>query len=95
MTPEEAFKKLVDSIDVYDESLGLTKEELLELGMRPWDAEAGMELWLFPRSYYEHIPAGFPIVDINFRKQIFQPHVSPKDPNYGLLSYGVLGKTKT
>ncbi len=96
MTPEEAFKKLVDSIDVYDESFNLTKEEMMNLGMRAWDVDpsTGRELWLFPFSYYDHIPAGFPIVDLDFEKHVFQPHTSPKDRRFGLLSFGMLGNTK-
>ncbi len=100
MTPEKAFKRLVDAIDVYDESLGLTADEMLELGMRRWaqelieGKETGRTLWLFPLSFYPYIPAGFPIVDLNFKREVFQPFVTDNDDRFGLLAFGVLGKTK-
>jgi len=101
MTPEKAFKRLMDSIDVYDESLNLTDNEMLDLGMRRWanelseGKETGKSLWLFPLSFYAYIPAGFPIVDLNFKREVFQPHITDKDDCFGLLAFGVLGKTKS
>jgi len=101
MTPKEAFKRLVDSIDVYDESFDLTSHDMWALGMRSWETEKdekgrdnGKELWLFPRSFYEHIPAGFPLVFIDFRRGEFVPGVTDDDERFGFLAYGVLGRTK-
>lgn len=100
MTPEEAFKKLVDNVDVYDESLNLTKEEILEMGMRVWGPEeldgekTGRTLWLFPVSYYEYIPAGFPIVCIDWSRKVFNPHITDNDTRFGMMAFGVLARPK-
>lgn len=101
MTPKKAFQKLVDSIEVYDEDIGLTKDELWSLGLQPWAKEPDKdgkdtekELWLFPFSFYEHIPAGFPIVFINFRRGEFMPNVTDDDVRFSFLAFGILGRVK-
>lgn len=97
MAPAQAFAKLSESIANYDEELGLTKTELFELGLQPWgkEPETGKELWLFPLSFYEHIPAGFPLVFIDWRRGEFMPHQTDKDTRFGYLAYGVLGRVKS
>lgn len=100
MTPAAAFKKLIDNIDEFDVSLSLTREEILELGLRAWapevvdGEETGRALWLFPLSFFEHIPAGFPVVDINFKREVFNPDKADNDTRFGMLAFGVLGKAK-
>lgn len=93
----------MDSIDVYDESVNLTREEMWSLGLQPWtrDSNVGVsdedmkkELWLFPFSFYEHIPAGFPIVFIDFEKGEFMPNVTDDDTRFGYLAFGVMGRLK-
>lgn len=101
MTPVRAFEKLTGSIAVYDEDIGLTKNELYSLGLQPWGKEVGAdgeetdkELWLFPHSFYDHIPAGFPIVFIDFRRGEFMPGVTDNDTRFDYLAFGILGKIK-
>lgn len=101
MTPALSFKKLVDSISTYDEDIGLTKDELYSLGLQPWGNEpnaAGEEtekqLWLFPYSFYDHIPAGFPVVFIDFKRGEFMPGVTDNDTRFNYLAFGILGRVK-
>lgn len=96
MRPEEAFRKLSESIQNYDEDFGLTSEELYGLGLTPWGKEDGSdkELWLFPQAFYAHIPAGFPLVFISWKRGEFMPHQTDDDTRYGYLAYGVLGRVK-
>lgn len=100
MTPEAAFKQLVESIDTYDQTIGLTKTQLYSLGLQPWGneevdgVETDKELWLFPMSFYDHIPAGFPIVYIDFERAAFMPNVTDNDTRFGFLAFGVLGTVK-
>lgn len=92
-----AFKKLTESIATYDEDLGMTESELYDLGLSPWgeEPETGKKLWLFPLSYYPHIPAGFPIVYIDYRRDAFMPNVTDNDTRFGYLAFGVLGRMKS
>ncbi len=96
MTSKEAFARLIESIEVYDESIGLTKDDLWSLGLRFWSMEEGTEkeLWLFPHSYYEHIPVGFPIVFMGFKKGEFMPGATDRDLRFGCLTFGILGTVK-
>ncbi len=101
MTPADAFKRLTESVNTFDADLGMTREELNDLGLRHWAQEGedqgnptGNHLWLFPSSFYAHIPAGFPIVTISFMREEFMPGQTDDDHRFGLLAYGVLGKVK-
>ncbi len=101
VTPARSFGKLTGSIAVYDEDIGLTKDELYSLGLQPWGNEPDTKgeetekvLWLFPYSFYEHIPAGFPIVFIDFRRGEFLPGVSDNDGNFDYLPFGILGRVR-
>lgn len=102
MTSAEAFRKLQESIVEYDKDLGLNETELYELGLHPWGYEkedtgrdTGRQLWLFPLSYYEHIPAGFPIVSIDWTHEAFMPGVTDNDTRFGYLAFGVLGRVRS
>lgn len=100
MTPKAAFEKLVESIDTYDQSIGLTRDQLFQLGLQCWGkeeiggVETDKELWLFPLSFYDYIPAGFPIVYIDWEKDIFVPNVTDNDTRFGYLAFGILGTLK-
>jgi hypothetical protein len=59
---------------------------LRELGLRPW-AEEGP--WLFPKEWYDHIPAGLSVVDINGASELFEPGVTDNDYRFGMLAFGV------
>ncbi len=67
----------------------LTCEELKAIGCGRW--EEATTLMLFPATWYEHIPAGFEVVDINGDKEAFVPGVTDDDRRFGRLAYGVCG----
>ncbi len=49
-------------------------------------------LWLFPAEWYEHIPKGLKIVDINGVVENFEPNKTDDDRRFGCLAYGFLQK---
>lgn len=63
----------------------MTGEQLRALGCGNWDGG----LFLFPVEWYDHIPRGFPIESVSGDIKRFTPGVSPSDPGYGMLAYGV------
>lgn len=54
------------------------------------DENASHELWLFPAEWYDTIPNGCPITDINGCVELFERGVTDDDRRYGLLAYGVM-----
>lgn len=70
-----AFTKLYD----------LNVAQLKALGCGNWDGG----LFLFPSEWYAHIPAGFPVEDINGNVEPFEPGKSDDDIRFGCLPYGV------
>jgi len=74
------------------------KQQLRGLNQQFWpveddeDAKATHELWLFPASWYEDIPNGFPIVDINGCTESFEKGKTDDDRRFGMLAYGMMVK---
>ena len=66
-----------------------TKNGLIELGCREWDGEG---LLLFPHSFYDIIPDGFPIVTIGGGKEKFKKGKTDDDQRFGCLPYGIVKK---
>lgn len=75
----------------------VTDDELLRLGLRPWNAPdepifdghppAGV-LWLLPGSWYAGLPDGLPVVTIMGRTEFFVFGESDDDVMFGVLPYG-------
>lgn len=57
---------------------------LLDLGLREWDKGH----WLYPGEWYNHIPAGYEVLDINGKIKRFDPDVTDNDIRFGCLAYG-------
>ena len=70
----------------------MSKQALWELGLRPWNDpdEEGMVLMLFPGLWYDAIPSGLEIVDINGERERFVRGVTDNDIRFGCLAYGIL-----
>ena len=68
----------------------LSKEALKAIGCQMWDEpdEQGRVLWLFPAEWYDHIPDGTEIVDINLQTEKFKRGDTDDDRRFGCLSYG-------
>ncbi len=61
---------------------------LTDLGLQNWDKN----LWLFPAEWYDHIPEGYEVVDINFEPESFRKGQTDDDRRGGALAYGILVK---
>lgn len=59
---------------------------LRDLGLQCWD----MNLWLFPAEWYEYIPEGYEIIDLNFNVESFRKGETDNDRRFGVLAYGIL-----
>lgn len=70
------------------------RELLRNMCLSPWNSPLEhpekMVLWLYPGEWYEHIPAGYPIVDICDQREKFEPGVTDDDIRFGCLAYGFL-----
>ena len=70
----------------------LSEETLKAIGCQKWDEPnaAGDVLWLFPYEWYDHIPNGLEIVDINFEKETFEGGKTDNDTRFGALAFGFM-----
>ncbi len=77
----------------------LSAKDLLALGCGRWGrreredgTEYGPMVWLFPRSWYEDLPDGLPIVDLWFQQQTFRRGLTDSDYDsdyrFGCLAFG-------
>lgn len=48
------------------------------------------ELWLLPAEWYDSIPNGFPVIDINGCLEQFERGKTDDDRRFGMLAYGVI-----
>ncbi len=62
---------------------------LRDLGLQCWDES----LWLFPAEWYDYIPEGYEVVDINLKIEKFIKGETDDDRRYGTLAYGILAKS--
>lgn len=73
----------------------LAEQTLREIGCQKWDEpdEAGNVLWLYPAEWYEHIPDGTLITDINGKTEAFKRGETDDDRRFGALPYGFMRKS--
>ena len=57
---------------------------LRDLGLQKWDDD----LWLYPAEWYDYIPEGYEIVDINGKTEQFCSGETDDDRRYGALAFG-------
>lgn len=78
-----------ETMDIY----GLTEEDtdtLKDLGLRLWaDDLRADDLWLLPAEWYDHIPDGTLLKDINGKVFEFEHGKSDDDRRFGVLPYGI------
>lgn len=67
-----------------------SEETLLAMGCRPWDGpdENGEIIWLYPAEWYDRIPEGHVVTDINGDDEPFQRGVTDDDRRFGVLAFG-------
>lgn len=70
----------------------MSRQALKEVGLRAWDEPDGhgRVLMLLPGEWYQHIPRGYEIVDINGNAERFEPGVTDDDIRFGCLAYGIV-----
>jgi len=82
--------KLITYIPKTPEELdGLKKapdDILVEIGMQRWDET----LWLFPHEWYDYIPSGYIVTDINGEDEPFMHGETDDDKRFGALPYGFI-----
>jgi hypothetical protein len=68
----------------------LSIDTLHAIGCKRWDAPDDQRrvLWLFPAEWYDHIPDGTEVVDINLQTKAFKRGETDDDRRFGCLSYG-------
>jgi hypothetical protein len=68
----------------------LPTDTLKAIGCTPWDEpdKDGMVLWLLPYQWYDYIPEGYMLSDINGTDEPFKRGVTDNDMRYGVLAYG-------
>ena len=91
-------------IDWYEALTYMPANELIELGLRKWGRKGanpfedddskctGPMLWLYPKTWYDRLPDGLPIVSINYDEEIFKKGVTDDDYRFGMLSFGFFSK---
>jgi len=69
----------------------LAPETLKAIGCQKWDEpdDQGRVLWLYPAEWYDHIPDGTPIVDINGSAELFKRGETDDDMRFGALAFGL------
>jgi hypothetical protein len=72
----------------------LPEASLRAIGCQKWDEpdESGSVLWLYPGEWYDHIPDGLTVTDINGRVEQFKRGETDDDIRYGALAYGFMRK---
>lgn len=69
----------------------LHEDTLKAIGCQKWsEPENGKVLWLFPAEWYDHIPDGTQVVDINGATETFKHGETDNDRRFGALAYGFL-----
>lgn len=70
----------------------LSKETLTAIGCQMWDEPDadGNVLWLYPAEWYDHIPNGTAVTDINGKTEPFKHGETDDDRRFGALAYGFL-----
>lgn len=70
----------------------LSEPTLKAMGCQKWDEPDadGNVLWLYPAEWYDRIPEGFPLIDINGEASLFKRGETDDDMRFGALPYGFI-----
>ena len=71
----------------YDALKKMTPENIKKTGCQIWEVE-DVVYWLFPWEWYNHIPEGYMVTDINGKEKPFEKGVTDDDKRFGCLAYG-------
>lgn len=70
----------------FDQLKDLSESELESLGLRNWSED----LYLFPGEWFDAIPKGYEVVDINGQTEEFGPEEHSRDIRFGCLAFGIV-----
>lgn len=73
----------------FDRLKTLDAELLREIGLQAWDSNG---LWLFPCEWYDHIPDGYEVTDIFYKREPFQRGTTDNDMRFGALGFGIVAE---
>lgn len=73
------------SVEEFERLHTLCEDVLRELGLQLWDEKGP---WLFPAEWYDFIPEGLEVLDINMQTEKFSHGQTDDDRRYGALPYG-------
>ena len=73
----------------------LPEDTLKAIGCQKWDDpdKDGNVLWLYPSEWYDHIPDGTIVTDINGGVEPFKRGETDDDMRFGALAYGFMRPT--
>ena len=81
---------LPSTVEEFD-GLKTTPENYLKIaGCQIWDKENGKTHWLYPAEWYDLIPEGYIVTDINGEDEPFKKGVTEDDICFGALAYGFI-----
>lgn len=66
----------------------LDADALIKIGCQRWKEEDGKVTWLFPFEWYDHIPDGTIVIDINGEVNKFKRGETDNDIRFGALAFG-------
>jgi hypothetical protein len=68
----------------------LSLARVRQMGFQVWDDDAKGIHWLFPAEWYDYIPNGTKVVDINGNEEVFVRGETDNDMRFGALSFGFI-----
>lgn len=83
----------------YAALLNLDTDSIKKIGCQSWKIERdgspydGRTLWLYPHEWYDHIPNGTIVVDINGEEEAFEQGKTDDDKRFGALAFGFIQNT--
>lgn len=79
----------------FSELPSLPADTLRAIGCQKWDEPDanGETLWLYPHDWYDVIPDGTPIIDINGEKEVFKRGETDDDMRFGALAFGFMSRS--
>lgn len=80
-------KYIPKTIEEFDALKSMPDDKLRELGLQLWDTNH----WLYPAEWYDFIPDGYEMIDINGESEKFKKGVTDDDMRFGALAYGFIG----
>jgi len=76
------------TVEEYEGLKQLDSASLKMFGCQIWEEKDDKTTWLYPHEWYDHVPDGLKIVDINGDTETFKKGETDNDMRFGALSFG-------